>query len=281
MVEGTLYICATPIGNLKDITVRALEILKGCDLIACEDTRHVIKLLNHYGIKNRLISYHAHNERIRCDEIIGLLKDGRSIALVSDAGMPGISDPGSVIINACYKEGLRVSICPGASAFVSALALAGLADAPFIFEGFLPAKKKERIHKLTELSKASRNVVLYESPHKLRRTLTDILEYMGDRDVAVVREITKIHEETVHLTVSGAIDKYDNPKGEFVLIIKGCVVSGKCPADDELIEDELIEMVDSFVADGLSDMEAIKQTAKKMGLPKSAVYKIRKKINYS
>ncbi len=222
-MPGKLYIVSTPIGNLKDITFRAIETLKEADLIACEDTRHTKKLLSHYGIITPTTSYFEHNKVRKGEYLVRLLKEGKNIALVSDSGTPGISDPGFKIINLAIEKGVPITIIPGPCAFVSALVLSGMPTDSFVFQGFLSQKKAKRRRQLEALKDEKRTIVLYESPHRLLKALGDILGILGDRDIAITRELTKVFEETLRLKVSKAIQHFTTqaPRGEFVLIIKG------------------------------------------------------------
>lgn len=223
MEVGKLYLVATPLGNLEDITHRALRILAEVDLIAAEDTRHTLKLLNHFAIKQKMISYYLHNERERAGEIIEKLISGLNIALVSDAGMPGISDPGYFLVAEAVKRGISVIPIPGASAVITALAASGLPTNSFLFAGFLPRKAKERIVILSELAEVRGTLVFYEAPHRLLATIKDIYEVLGDREIVLARELTKIHEEFIRGKLIEIIDKIENQnlKGEFTILIAG------------------------------------------------------------
>ena len=218
--KGNLYIIATPIGNLEDITLRAIRILKEVDLIAAEDTRHTLKLLNHLEISKPLISYHRHNEEIRTEELIKELKTGKNIGLVSDAGTPGICDPGEEIIKKCIEESIKVVPIPGACAMINALITSGISTKEFIFLGFLPLNKKSRKEKLEEIKNANKTIILYEAPHKLKNTLNDLSDILQSREVVLARELTKIHEEYIRGTVKELMEKTDNLKGEMILIIE-------------------------------------------------------------
>ena len=220
-MSGTLYIVATPIGNLEDITLRAIRILKEVDLIAAEDTRHTLKLLNHLEISKPLISYHRHNEEIRKEEIIEKLLEGKNIALVSDAGTPGICDPGEAVIKKCIEENINIIPIPGACAFVNALICSGINTKEFCFLGFLPLNKNNRKEKLNEIKKQEKTVILYEAPHKLKETLKDLKEILEDRKIVLARELTKIHEEFIRKDINELIEISENIKGEIVLIIEG------------------------------------------------------------
>ena len=222
-MPGKLFIVSTPIGNLKDITFRAIEALKEVDLLACEDTRHTKKLLSHYGITTATTSYFEYNKLKKGEYLIEFLKEGKKIALVSDSGTPGISDPGFNIIRLAIQNDIPVTVIPGACAFVSGLVLSGMPTDSFVFEGFLSFKKATRRRQLEELKDEKRTIILYESPHRLLKALADILDVLGDREIAISREITKIFEECLRLKVSQAIQHFTthHPKGEFVLVIKG------------------------------------------------------------
>ncbi len=222
-MPGKLFIVSTPIGNLKDITFRAIETLKEVDLIACEDTRHTKKLLSHYGITKATTSYFEHNKFKKGKYLIELLKEGKNIALVSDSGTPGVSDPGFNIIRGAIQNDIPLTIIPGACAFVSGLVLSGMPTDSFVFEGFLSFKSAKRRKELQALKDEKRTIILYESPHRLLKTLGDILDVLGDRDIAITREITKIFEECLRLKASEAIRHFTSkpPKGEFVLLVKG------------------------------------------------------------
>lgn len=220
---GKLYLVATPLGNLEDITYRALKVLAEVDLIAAEDTRHTLKLLNHFGIKQRMVSYYQHNERQRTVEILDKLHSGLNIALVSDAGMPGISDPGHYIVAEAIKEGITVIPIPGASAVITALAASGLPTDTFWFQGFLPRKAKEQAGILADLAKINGTLVFYEAPHRLEATLKNIYQVLGDREAVIARELTKVHEEFIRGRLSEIISRLeqDVPKGEFTILIAG------------------------------------------------------------
>ena len=270
---GTLYICATPIGNLEDITLRALRILKEVDYIAAEDTRHTLKLLNHYGISKPLISYHEHNQRERGQKIIELLMQGHDVALVSDSGMPGISDPGIPLIDLARQNGIPVTVLPGATASIAALVLSGMDTSRFAFEGFLPREKKDREARLEELKREHRTVIIYEAPHRVLATLRDMLDKLGNRKVAVVRELTKVHEEVIILNIEQMLEHFNEhpPKGEMVLILEGC--GHQDIPDDKAWNISIEEHIRQYMAQGFDKKEAVKQVAKVRGLPKSEVYK--------
>ena len=269
-MNGTLYVCATPIGNLEDITLRAIRVLQEVDFIAAEDTRHTLKLLNHLDIKKPMISYHEHNEKVRTEEILNLLSAGKNIALVSDAGMPGISDPGQVVIAAVIERQMNVTVLPGANAVLSALVLSGLDSSRFVFEGFLPLPAKERKERLQALKAEPRTIVLYEAPHRIGKTLSELAGYFGERQAAIVREISKIHEETLRMTLWQLAKEYEEkePKGEFVIVIQGAVDTDK-PVLDVTDAQEMIKV---FLAQGMSQKDAVKEAAQRLHLPKNAVY---------
>jgi 16S rRNA (cytidine1402-2'-O)-methyltransferase len=267
-LSGTLYLVATPIGNLEDITFRAVRVLKEVDLIACEDTRRSRKLLDHYGIGTPTISYHEHNEAERTAELIARLLGGATVALISDAGMPLISDPGYRLVRAAVDGGIRVEALPGASAVPVALAASGLATDSFYFGGFLPAKSGQRLRALEALKNETATLIFYEAPHRIVETLAAIEEALGDRPVVVARELTKIHEEFLRGTaaqIRAVLQARDSVKGEITLLI------GKSSG---VVEDHtpLAEAVDQCVAGGMARMEAIKTVAHRRGLSKREVY---------
>ncbi|MGL5867623.1 MAG: 16S rRNA (cytidine(1402)-2'-O)-methyltransferase [Clostridium chrysemydis] len=275
-MDGKLYLVPTPIGNLKDITLRALEVLKSADVIAAEDTRNSLKLLNHFDIKKTLISYHMHNEQGKSLEIIDRLKSGETIALVSDAGMPGISDPGSVIVSKCIEEGIKFEVLPGASAFTTALIHSGLDTSKFSFRGFIPRDNKGRNALLEDIKDHRETLIFYEAPHRLLSTLTFLKESFGDRKIAACRELTKLHEEIVRGTIGEVIEffKEKAPRGEFVLVLSGLtdeeIESDKRKAFEDLsIEDHIRK----YISEGLSKKDAIKKVAKDRNEPKSVIYK--------
>lgn len=269
---GILYICPTPIGNLEDITYRTIRILNEVDLIAAEDTRHTLKLLNHFEIKKPLISYHEHNKMGKGPVLIDKLNQGQSIALVSDAGMPGISDPGEDIIKLAIEEGIDVVGLPGPSASILALVISGLPTKRFVFEGFLPAKKKDKEAKWVELQSETRTIIMYESPHHLKKYLKELENHLGNRKIALCRELTKTYEEIFRGTVETAIAYYEehDPRGEYVIIIEGGQVQAAQEMDFE--ERTIPEWVTYFMAEGLDKKEAVKKTAKQLGLSKNEVY---------
>ena len=267
--KGTLYITATPIGNLEDITLRAIRILKEVDLIAAEDSRHTLKLLNHLGITKPMVSYHRHNEEIRTESLIKELKEGKQIALVSDAGTPGICDPGEEIIKKCIEENIKIIPIPGACAMVNALIVSGISTKEFIFLGFLPLNKKNRSEKLQEIKDANKTLILYEAPHKLKNTLKDLEGILQDRQIVLVRELTKIHEETIKGTAKQLQNIAEGLKGEIVLIIEGA----KIKEEKELNELSLKEHYAFYEKQGLERKEIIKKIAKDRNVNKNEIYK--------
>ena len=277
-MAGKIYLVATPIGNLSDISMRAIETLKNVDIIACEDTRNTIRLLNHFEIKGHLTSYHEYNKIDKAYELCEKVKEGNNIAFVSDAGMPAISDPGYELVDIAYKEGLEVTVVPGASAVVSALAISGISSRRFAFEGFLPADKNEKKEILTELSQESRTLILYEAPHRLLKTLKELFEYMGDRNIAIVREITKLHEEVLRGKLADIIADYESEKiairGEYVLVIEGKSLLEKREERQKSLEEISIrEHYEKYIAEGMDKKEAMKAVAKDRGIQKRDVYK--------
>src|SRR4051812_30281175 len=270
-MPGILYLVASPIGNLEDITFRALRILKECDLIACEDTRHTLKLLNHYGIEKPLISYHEHNEAGRSGELIGKLVEGSNIALVSDAGMPLVADPGYRLVTAAVERGISVQPIPGPSAVVTALAASGLPTDAFRFGGFLPAKSGQRSNVLEGLKHEQATLIFYEAPHRILHTLEDVDRILGGRPVVVARELTKTHEEFLRGSARQILDVLaarDGVKGEITLLI------GKAGKHEAVVEDEMSieEAVAAGERGGLTRMDAIKAVARQRGLSKREVY---------
>ncbi len=268
MENGILYIVATPIGNLEDITYRAIRILQEVDLIAAEDTRHTLKLLNHYEISKHLISYHRHNEETRADELIEKLKEGKSIALVSDAGTPGICDPGAEVIKRCLEENIKVIPIPGAVAFVNAVICSGLDTDTFLFLGFLPLNKKNRKQKLEQIQKSEQTVILYEAPHKLTATLKDLQEIIGDRKVVIARELTKIHEEFISGTIEELIEKSENIKGEIIILIDRAEIK----EEKDFSKISLEEHYKYYEQQGVDRKEIIKKIAKDRNVSKNEIY---------
>lgn len=265
---GTLYIVATPIGNLEDITLRAINVLKNVDLIAAEDTRHTLKLLNHLEISKPLISYHRHNEDVKTDILIKELKQGKQIALVSDAGTPGICDPGEEVIKKCIEEEIKIVPIPGACAMINALICSGLDTKEFLFMGFLPLNKKNRKEKLKEIKNETKTIILYEAPHKLEATLKDLKEILENRKIVLARELTKIHEEYIRENLDVLIEKAKDIKGEMVLIIEGA----KKKEDNHLMDLSLEEHYTYYEKQGLSKKDIIKQIAKDRNVNKNEIY---------
>ncbi len=275
--QGMLYLCATPIGNLSDITKRVVETLGSVDIIAAEDTRNSIKLLNHFDIKVPLVSYHEHNKYDRAKELIAKMKEGADVALISDAGTPAISDPGEVITNMCHEEGITVTSLPGPCALITALTLSGLPARRFVFEGFLPADKKERRGVLSDLKDETRTVIIYESPHHLKGTLEELYNTLGDRKIAICRELTKKFEEVKRMCLSGAKEYFDvhEPKGEFVLVLEGRskdeIASERATAFGKM---DMREHMKIYEDRGMDRKEAMKMVAADRGIPKREVYKM-------
>ena len=267
-MKGKLYIVATPIGNLDDITLRALNILKEVDVIAAEDTRQTLKLLNYYEITKHLISYHRHNEEVKSKIIIDKLKNGENIALVSDAGTPGISDPGEEVIKLAIEENIEVVPIPGACAMINALICSGINTKEFTFLGFLPLNKKLRKEKLDEIKETNKTVLLYEAPHKVSNTLKNLKEIIEDRKIVLAREITKIHEEFIRGTIDELIDKSDNLKGEIVIIIE----SGHKEKENKLLNFTLEGHYDFYKKQGFSKNEIIKKISKDRKTNKNEIY---------
>lgn len=270
-MSGKIYLVATPIGNLEDITFRALETLKNVDFIAAEDTRHTMQLLNHFEIKKKLISYHRHNEELKTDELISEVLEGKNIAIVTDAGTPGISDPGEEIVKKAIENNIDVIPIPGACALINSLIVSGMSTKEFSFYGFLPLNKKNRKETLNKIKKEQNTVILYEAPHKLIKTLQDILEEIGDVNACLVRELTKIHEEKLYGNISKLISLVTEPKGEFVIILD----LNKNVEDDEeknFEEMSLEEHYKFYEEKGLEKKEIIKQIAKDRKVSKNEIY---------
>ena len=269
---GVLYVVATPIGNLEDITFRAIKVLESVDCIAAEDTRHTLKLLNHFNISKPLISYYRHNEDDKSDFLIQKLLNGESIALVSDAGTPGICDPGQAIIYKCIQNGIKIVPIPGACAMINALICSGLDTNKFKFMGFLSINKKIRKQELEEIKKSDVTIILYEAPHKLKDTLKDLASALENRMITIARELTKIHEEFVRGTANELLQVFDNPKGEFVLIIEK---TDKTQDEEKLILQELTleQHYQYYLKKGFSKNEIIKRIAKDRNVNKNEIYK--------
>lgn len=270
-MSGTLYLCATPIGNLGDISARCLEVFNEVDIIACEDTRRTLQLLNHFGIKKQLTSYHEHNKAEKGAIIVNMLKNGKNAALVSDAGTPAISDPGEDLVRLCIENDICVTSVPGCVAAVNALILSGLPTKRFSFEGFLSVNKRHRLEHLESVKNDGHTLIFYEAPHKLTRTLSDMLEILGNRKIALVRELTKIHEEVVRTDLESAQTLYtdNSPKGEFVIVIEG---AKEIEAENFWDSLTVTEHIEKYIRGGLSQNEAIKKAAKERGLARRDVY---------
>lgn len=275
-MAGTLYLCATPIGNLEDMTFRCVRILKEVDLIAAEDTRNSIRLLNHFEIKTPMTSYHEYNKIEKGRKLVEKLREGTDIALITDAGTPGISDPGEELVRMCREEGIPVTAVPGAAACVTALTISGLPTRRFAFEAFLPTEKKERQQILEELKQETRTIVLYEAPHRLVKTLRLLLETLGDRQVRVCRELTKKHETVYENTLSGTVSYYEEqePKGECVLVIAG-KSREEIRREEQMQWEEMTleEHMEKYLSEGMDRKEAMKQVAKDRGIGKREVYR--------
>lgn len=277
MSIGKIYLVPTPIGNLKDITLRALETLESVDEIAAEDTRQSLKLLNHFNIKKPLFSYHQHNEQGKSDEIITKLLSGKNIALVTDAGTPGISDPGSVIVKKCIQENIHFEVLPGATAITTALVHSGIDTTKFTFLGFIPRETKDKKKLIEEIKDKRETLIFYESPHRLIESLAYLNENLGIREIAVCRELTKLHEQIYRGTIEDAYNWFNEnkPRGEFVLVISGKSDSEIRAEKEEAlsgisIEEHLVRLINS----GIEKKEAIKIVSKERELPKKEVYKI-------
>ena len=272
---GKLYLCATPIGNLDDITLRVLDTLKNVDLIAAEDTRHSIKLLNHFQIKTPMTSYHEYNKVEKARYLVDQMKKGVTVALVTDAGTPGISDPGEELVRQCHEAGIPLTSLPGPAACITALTISGLPTRRFCFEAFLPADKKERQWILEELKKETRTIIVYEAPHHLVRTLSELAAALGERNITVCRELTTRYEEAFRTTFSGALEFYkeNEPKGECVVVIEGKsfdqVNREKQQEFEEMTVEEHMEL---YLSQGMDKKEAMKRVAKDRGISKREVY---------
>ncbi|MDD6207914.1 MAG: 16S rRNA (cytidine(1402)-2'-O)-methyltransferase [Clostridiales bacterium] len=274
-MAGKLYLCATPIGNLEDITFRVLNTLKEVDLIAAEDTRNSIKLLNHFDIKTPMTSYHEYNKYDKADVLVEKMQKGTTVALITDAGTPGISDPGEVLVQKAYEAGIEVTSLPGPAACITALTLSGLSTRRFAFEAFLPSEKNERKRILGELKNETRTIILYEAPHHLVKTLKELIDVLGDRQLSIVKELTKKHEQVLQTTLLEAVQYYEKqePRGEYVLVL-----SGKNP--DEILREQqsqwkeisIEEHMNQYLRNGIDRKEAMKLVAKDRGIKKREVY---------
>ena len=272
---GSLLVVATPIGNLEDITLRALRALREADLIAAEDTRQTMRLLNHFEIRKSLVSCHDMNEREKTESLIRQMKEGKQLVLVSDAGTPGISDPGEILIRESIAAGIPVTMAPGPAAAIMAVVLSGLPTGRFCFEGFLPSARRERIRHLETLKSETRTLVLYESPHRLRAVLADMLEVLGNRRCALARELTKMHEEVVRDTLASLVSLYEerDPRGEYVIVLAGAEAETLRESEQEdWLKMPVRDHVDLYLSTGCDRMEAMKKAAKDRGLSKRDVY---------
>lgn len=270
-MSGTLYVVGTPIGNLSDFSLRAIDTLAGVDFIAAEDTRVTMKLLNHFSIKKEMVSYYEHNRRERGQIIVDRILNGENCAIVTDAGMPAISDPGQDLVWLCHENGIKVESVPGPVAFATALALSGMESGRFTFEGFLSVNKKSRLAHLEELVNEKRTMIFYEAPHKLLATLKDMNKFFGNRNIAIVREITKIHEEVIRTTFEDAIERYSkiSPKGEIVLIIEG----KKQDVSEQISLEQAVEKAKELVENGLSVNAVAKEVASLTDFKKADIYR--------
>ena len=274
-MSGTLYLCATPIGNRGDITERVKETLASADLIAAEDTRHSRGLLSHYGIERPLTSYHEHNKYEKAEELLGLLLEGKNIALITDAGTPSISDPGEVLVRRCHEAGVPVTSLPGACALVTALSVSGFPSRRFVFEGFLPQETKERKEVLASLKGERRTVILYEAPHRLVKTLSQLQEVLGDRRICICRELTKIHEEAVWTTLLEAVVFWteNEPRGEYVLVLEGLSEEEKAAEEEaRWSKMSLQEHLQYYLDQGIEKKEAMKRMASDRGMSRREIY---------
>lgn len=275
MNKGTLYLCATPIGNLEDITYRAVEVLKSVDIIACEDTRHTLKLLNRLEISKKLVSYHEHNKVSKGISLVNDLLNGKNIALVTDAGTPAISDPGEDLVKLCIDNEISVVTLPGAVAAINALIISGMSTKRFAFEGFLPISKSERELHLNKISNDERTLIFYEAPHRLNKTLKYMYGAFGNRKISIIKELTKVHETVIRTDLKNASVLYDEqtPKGEFVLVVEGVNAKQKQLDVFEIASAISVkEHVDKLIKEGLTKKEAIKKAAEERGVPKREVY---------
>ncbi len=274
-MPGTLYLCATPIGNLEDMTFRCIRILKEADLIAAEDTRNSIKLLNHFEIKTSMTSYHEYNKVEKAQVLVQKMKEGLDVALITDAGTPAISDPGEVLVRLCQQEGITVTSLPGAAACITALTLSGLSTRRFCFEGFLPSEKKEKAEILGLLAEETRTMILYEAPHRLVRTLKELYEALGERKLTICRELTKKFETVMPTTLEGALAFYETeePRGEYVLVIEGkSLLQIKQERQEGFLNLSIEEHMKRYEGEGMERKEAMKMVAKDRGISKREIY---------
>lgn len=276
-MSGMLYLCATPIGNLGDMTPRVRQTLESVDLIAAEDTRNSLKLLTHFEIRTAMTSYHEYNKVEKADYLVEQMRQGKDVALITDAGTPAISDPGEVLVAKCQEAGIPVTSLPGPAACITALTLSGLSTRRFCFEGFLPADKKEKEEILSELKEESRTILLYEAPHHLLRTLKELYETLGDRRITLCRELTKKFETVLPTTLKEAVSRYESeePRGEYVLVVEGKSLRQKKEERQASWQDMTIEEHMAFYqADGMDEKAAMKQVAKDRGVPKREIYAV-------
>ena len=274
-MPGTLYLCATPIGNLGDMTPRVVETLRSVDMIAAEDTRNSIKLLNHFDIKTSMTSYHEYNKVEKADYLVEQMQQGKNVALITDAGTPAISDPGEVLVAKCHEAGITVTSLPGAAACITALTLSGLSTRRFCFEAFLPSDKKERAQILEELKEESRTIILYEAPHHLVRTMQEIYEALGNRRLTLCRELTKKFETVLPTTIEDALSMFESeePRGEYVLVIEGKSLKQKKEEQYTAWQSMSIEEhMAYYEKEGMDEKSAMKQVAKDRGVPKREIY---------
>lgn len=274
-MPGTLYICATPIGNLKDMTPRVVETLSSVDLIAAEDTRNSIKLLNHFKIKTSMTSYHEYNKVEKAQVLVQKMKEGLDVALITDAGTPAISDPGETLVKLCHQEGITVTSLPGAAACITALTLSGLSTRRFCFEGFLPSEKKEKAEILEQLAEETRTIILYEAPHHLVRTLKELYEALGERKLTICRELTKKFETVMPTTLQSALAFYETeePRGEYVLVVEGkSLLQKKRERQESFLDLSIEEHMRRYEEAGMERKEAMKAVAKDRGVSKREIY---------
>lgn len=274
-MSGTLYICATPIGNLKDMTPRVVETLSSVDLIAAEDTRNSIKLLNHFKIKTSMTSYHEYNKVEKAQVLVQKMREGLEVALITDAGTPAISDPGETLVKLCHQEGITVTSLPGAAACITALTLSGLSTRRFCFEGFLPSEKKEKAEILEQLAEETRTIILYEAPHHLVRTLKELYEALGERKLTICRELTKKFETVMPTTLQSALAFYETeePRGEYVLVVEGkSFLQKKKERQESFLDLSIEEHMKRYEDAGMERKEAMKAVAKDRGVSKREIY---------
>lgn len=280
-MAGKLYLCATPIGNLDDITLRVLNTLKEVDLIAAEDTRHSIKLLNHFHIKTPMTSYHEFNKVEKAGYLVEKMRDGMNVALITDAGTPGISDPGEELVKQCYEAGIELTSLPGPAACITALTMSGMGTRRFAFEAFLPSDKKEKQRILEELKNETRTIILYEAPHRLLRTLADLLDTLGERKISVCRELTKKYETVFRTTFSEALAFYETeePRGEYVIVVEGKKIEEIQREKKQIWESVPVEEhMKKYLSEGMDRKEAMKQVAKDRGVSKRDIYQYLERV---